>query len=176
MQWWQETWTWWDIGYQEGIGSGGMELNFNILLPKSTWRSNGSVSEPPLLWCCEFISAVLLYVPRESKSFDDFPDRPDGVGFLLFPQPNKKQVQRRVIGSGGLWWRDAAGLPVKEEAEPKEMPTLFESEDTAMKARKSPRQISESLPIETVSPKSQWAGKYIFRWGFPKARGKNVGN
>lgn len=85
---------------KDGIGSGGMELNFNILLPKASGGPKGSVSDPPLLWRCGFISAVLLYVLRQPKSFDDFPDRPGAAGFFSPHSQTKKQVECRAMGGG----------------------------------------------------------------------------
>lgn len=81
---------------KDGIGSGGTELNFNILLPTGNGGPKGQHQSRRRRG---FISAALLYVLRQPKSFDDFPDRPGAAGFFSpTAKKTKKQGECRAMG------------------------------------------------------------------------------
>lgn len=83
---------------KDGIGSGGTELNFNILLPTGNGGPKGQ-HQSRRRRRRGFISAALLYVLRQPKSFDDFPDRPGAAGFFSpTAKKTKKQGECRAMG------------------------------------------------------------------------------
>lgn len=115
-------------GIKDAIGSGGMELNFNILLAKANGGPKGQYQRrlccgaaSSLVPCCSTCCAS----PNHLMISQTGPLLPDS-----FPPTDKQKNPKpsRMPSDGRGSMMDAAGFPLKEGAEP--MLVLFEGEDS----------------------------------------------